>query len=340
MLKRFRSPPVNLFSLTDVQTCALKKHIQKLESGELSLTVTNCLCGNKGGRLLARYDRYGIPIDTYVCKYCGLLRSDPYLDENSLESFYKETYRLLYSEGKKANYLFFEEQQEHGRQIAEKLISKGLLREGMTVFDVGCGAGGALLDFEKRKCKTYGCDWGEDYLEYGRDAGLCLEHGSCESLRRFGPADIVILSHVLEHFTTPQNELKKIKSLLKPNGVIYVEVPGLFAMHKTYEDFFLFLQNAHTFHFSLQTLKSIMETVGFELLYGGEQICSVWKNSENPPVSIRKNRKQYWATMTYLWVTEALRKFKLLRLANFITGLFRRLERKLFSNRKTLHINI
>jgi hypothetical protein len=40
-------------------------------------------------------------------------------------------------------------------------------------------------------------------------------------------ADIIILGHVLGYIYTLVNFLVKLKSLIKKNGVIYIEVPGI-----------------------------------------------------------------------------------------------------------------
>ena len=39
--------------------------------------------------------------------------------------------------------------------------------------------------------------------------------------------DGIILRHVIEHLLNPRELLLKIKNLLKPNGKLYIEVPGL-----------------------------------------------------------------------------------------------------------------
>ena len=52
-------------------------------------------------------------------------------------------------------------------------------------------------------------------------------------------ADIIIYSHVFEHILDLDKELDAIKSHLKPEGILYIEVPGIKYVHNTYEMNFL-----------------------------------------------------------------------------------------------------
>lgn len=62
---------------------------KKIEDGIYKLEETNCLCGAKNDVVIAETDRYGLSLDTVICRICGLLRTDPRLDKNSLTEFYQ-----------------------------------------------------------------------------------------------------------------------------------------------------------------------------------------------------------------------------------------------------------
>lgn len=70
--------------------------------------------------------------------------------------------------------------------------------------------------------------------------------------------DIIILSHVLEHFTNPLSELIK----LDIGGIIYIEVPNA-NYHTNLQKYF---NLAHTFYFDEPSIVKICEMAGFKIL--------------------------------------------------------------------------
>ena len=44
--------------------------------------------------------------------------------------------------------------------------------------------------------------------------------------------DLIILSHVIEHFTDLDKIINKLKKLLNPNGVLYILTPGVLNFEK------------------------------------------------------------------------------------------------------------
>lgn len=77
--------------------------------------------------------------------------------------------------------------------------------------------------------------------------------------------DCIILSHVLEHFLNPINELKEITRKIKVGGYILIQVPSLYSQH--YNPILKF-QNAHTIQFfDPGFLSSLLESLGFRVIY-------------------------------------------------------------------------
>jgi len=46
---------------------ALEKFKKKLSQDIYSFEDAPCLCGKQNGKLIARYDKYALPVDTYLC---------------------------------------------------------------------------------------------------------------------------------------------------------------------------------------------------------------------------------------------------------------------------------
>ncbi|MFX0163680.1 MAG: class I SAM-dependent methyltransferase, partial [Candidatus Hodarchaeota archaeon] len=151
--------------------------------------------------------------------------------------------------------------------------------KGRIVFDVGTGAGGTLFPFLQAGWRVIGVDVERQYLDYGRSKGLELHEGSFDFFMNRGlKADLLILCHVFEHLEDLDQAVSKIRQCLKPNGFVYIEVPGIFNISSAYENNFLrYLQNAHLYHFSLQTLSNVLRENGFELVYGTEYVKSIFR---------------------------------------------------------------
>jgi SAM-dependent methyltransferase len=232
----------------------------------------NCECGSDIADILAEKDRYGLPVKTVICKKCGLIYQNPRLDEVSSKRFYSSLYRPLYETSNLP--AFFSNQLERGKRIINWL-QKNTDRFPKRIVEIGCGAGGILKAFQDLGCKTVGFDYDERYISYGRLKGLQLILGDADSLPKHS-ADLVILSHVLEHFIDVKKELSRIQDLLSTDGCLYVELPGIFNLKEYSYDFLKSIQNAHNYYFTLGTLEQMLSSYGWKLEYGNENIFSLF----------------------------------------------------------------
>jgi SAM-dependent methyltransferase len=269
-----------------------------------------CEPGHSEYRLLAKKERYGLPVNTVICKNCGLLMSNPMMSHESLNKFYSDDYRELYHGLKKVPPPeYFSEEYECGKNIVNFL---NLSVQDMLVIEVGCGAGGILAAFKEKGAITLGFDLGIDYLEYSIEKyGLNLQHGSIQNYTGKQP-DLLIYSDVLEHTRLP-DELYNIKRICGEKTLLYIGVPGLLNIHKSYKDFMLFIHIAHLYHFSLGTLANLLQKYGFSMLYGNEKIQSLFiLNNQNDQIT--NNRvNHYKKNIRYLEILERLRLFYKIR---------------------------
>jgi len=89
--------------------------------------------------------------------------------------------------------------------------------------------------------------------------------------------DVITLFHVLEHVPNPHEIIQEIKRILKPDGLVVIDVPNA-------DDFrrLLFKENwpqfreHHLWYFSIKTLRFFLQKYGFKVLgktpHGGSQI--------------------------------------------------------------------
>lgn len=280
--ERFKNDGGITLTLNETQLKTRDIVLKKLDSKQYQTESVPCLCGENQFEVLAHKDRYGLPVTTVLCKACGQAMTNPRMKREAYDSFYQNEYRALYVGQEKATDRFFATQYAHGQKILKYLNQKGV--KFNNVLEIGCGAGGILKAFQDMGIDTLGIDIGGEYLEFGRTQGVELYHMSSSNLaeqsnRKF---DVVILSHVFEHFLDIQSELSVIERLLSDKGALYIEVPGIKNLQHSYEcDFLRYLQNAHTYHFSLKTLTTVLNRNNFTLVSGNESIIALFKKADN-----------------------------------------------------------
>lgn len=253
--------------------------LAKINSQKYRMEEVKCICGNDSFEVLAEKDKYGLPIRFVVCKSCGLILINSRMNQESYDEFYRKEYRKLYN-NETIPFKYFLFQVKRGEYINEYLNKTVKLLKGK-VLEIGCGAGGILETFKKRGWEVTGIDLGAEYLEYGKNRGLDLITGNSKNLvdTYFKSFDLVILSHVFEHFLDLGNELSVIYQLLKDDGLLYIEVPGIKTSRYDNSNFINHLHIAHTYYFSLDTLTQVLNHNGFILVNGNEDIQSVFKKS-------------------------------------------------------------
>ncbi len=98
-----------------------------------------------------------------------------------------------------------------------------------TLLDIGCGTGLFLQTAQNYGYEVSGIDVSQTALKFAQESfKLNVSDQKVEDLIGQGKKyDFVTLWHVLEHFTNPKEELKKIRQLLNPSGVLLIEVPNL-----------------------------------------------------------------------------------------------------------------
>src|SRR5260221_1067357 len=95
------------------------------------------------------------------------------------------------------------------------------------------------------------------------------------------PADLMILSHVVEHFLNPKRELTQYIERVKPGKYLIIEVPGIFdSSAKGQLDGYpvRYFQFAHVIQFfSREYLEIFYKAFGLEIIYGDETATFVLK---------------------------------------------------------------
>ena len=258
----------------------------RIASGRYRMEHGSCACGMDDAEVIAQVDRYGIALDTVLCRACGTLRFDPYLSAESLADFYRDYYQDMYERAPDPD-VYFERQRGYGKRLL-RLVGD-MLPPRAVVAEVGCGAGGALSVFKATGYTIYGCDYSSHLIAVGTQRGIeNLYFGDVEELIRAtsttgAKADLIFLHHVFEHLSSPETWLARAQSMLADDGAIIVAVPDVTAIHRYPSpngDLRLFLHIAHKFNFSLAGLSALAKRVGMRASLVGversDQAPEVW----------------------------------------------------------------
>lgn len=230
---------------------------------------------------ISEYDRYGFPYKSNLCKGCGLIYTSPRFNQESYIKFYNYNYRNIYSEGGTKD-KFYQNQVVKGIKVFSFLSNHIDLKRIKNILEVGSGMGGILAPFKEKGKKVLGVDYGSEYVNYGNGKGINSTLGGIKNIKKT-KFDLIIYCHVFEHILDLDNELNEIKKRLSKRGVLYIEVPGIKALGENYRnDLNRYLQNAHTYNFSLITLCNVLNKNGFKLKFGNERVESIFVYSGKP----------------------------------------------------------
>lgn len=262
----------------------LMQHVQilndKIKSKKYKQITHVCLCGNTTPEkdiLLAQKDMWGISVDNYICSKCGLVRSSEIFDDEATAHFYNIDYKPIFYNISTPSANHFVSETERGRQFYDLISSLGLVNEIETVFENGCGMGGNLYPFFTNKKTCTGCDFAKEYVQYGISKGLQLYFGEMNDKDTPDESqDLILLSHVMEHFNDPIEEIIRLTKKIKPGKYLLVEVPGVFAEAPYNYYPTRHLQKAHVFNFFYADfLKLFFEKLGLKVLFANERCTLV-----------------------------------------------------------------
>ncbi len=285
---------------------------RKVAEGRYVFEEVRCpICEGAEVTVVGKKDRYGLACQTNICTDCGLGYTSPRMTQASYNEFYNEEYRQLYTSLPQADDYYIYRQERRGKILYDFMRPSGVfeLKDSLFVLEVGCSAGGILSYFKQQGHQIKGLDLNRTYINFGKSKGLDLEAKAFKDVQLERKPDMIIYSHVLEHVLDINAELELVKSRLAPDGYLYIEVPGIKEIHKNYRANVLrYVQNAHVFHFSLESLVNLMAKHGFELVYGDQFVKAVFRHSEVDMNAAPHNDHE--AVVRYLQELESTGKYK------------------------------
>lgn len=260
------------------------------------------LCNSPEAELLFwNFDRlYGFPgeFGTLKCEDCGLIRLSPRPIESELKNYYPRDYysyqvtsnvtrvgvignlkSWLHNTGRN---IFLSSlgypvmPPTKWQKILQNLAPKFLknrygygnrfpeyVHQG-TVLEIGCGSATYLNLLKSYGWHVQGLDLNPQASEAAKtNFGIDVFVGELEDAPFVENSfDYIHMSHVVEHFTNPLRAMKKIRKILKPDGIAYIEVPNVESFESKRSGKFWYGLDAprHLFMFTPATLDKLFKS--------------------------------------------------------------------------------
>ncbi len=202
------------------------------------------------------------------CARCALVYLNPRPVKEEIGAFYPKEYHaeLL----RVVNAGWSNPIMRRGMEAVRRRRSSPVVPGGQ-LLDIGCNFGLYLQGQRERGWSVQGIEIDEQAAEYARsEFGLHVQVGDAgDVLPTFPDAhfDVVTLWHVLEHLYNPAEILAHIYRILKPGGVMMLEVPNYASpTARVFGEYWFPLEvPRHLYHFTPRTLRAILDTSGLNV---------------------------------------------------------------------------
>lgn len=180
---------------------------------------------------------------------------------------------------------------EHTRQNALQLIQSRRLNDQSLVVELASNDGYMLRHFKEKQIPVLGIDPAEGPATVAQEKGIptlktfFTKELASELVEKGKQADLIIANNVLAHVADLNDFVAGISRLLKPNGIVVIEVPYLKDLIEKVE--FDTIYHQHLCYFSVTTLNQLflqhnlfLNDVKFLSIHGGSLRLFIGKKKD------------------------------------------------------------
>lgn len=194
-----------------------------------------------------------------ICKKCGFTYNNPVPVMDELSKYYTmfSNYENPQRDGKESREMLNKWNRTY--QLVEKAFPPNFAGKAL---EIGCATATGLSIFKAKGWDVLGIEPSLKACNLARklyDIEVINGIFDSNALIDKKPFDLIILSHVVEHLTFPDQMIRDLKPLLKDNGLVYIEVPNMLRPFVPM-GYFMF---EHLNYFTPTTLSSLMAVNGF-----------------------------------------------------------------------------
>jgi 2-polyprenyl-3-methyl-5-hydroxy-6-metoxy-1,4-benzoquinol methylase len=211
---------------------------------------------------------YSVSKETFELYYdqdLDMLITSPQPSPENLGKYYESNDYISHTDSKRS---LFEKAYHFVKGIALKnklnLINNCSSIKG-NLLDIGAGTGDFLLTAKQNGWNTIGVEPSEKAKGIAIGKGIQFSD-STEELES-NSFDVITMWHVLEHVPNLEIQIKELKRLVKPNGIIIIAVPNFKSYDAKYYGKFwaAFDVPIHFWHFSKTAIKLLFEKEDIKL---------------------------------------------------------------------------
>lgn len=225
------------------------------------------LCQSEKYRLMYNVNGY----DIVKCEVCGLVYLNPQPSPEELEEIYSKQ-QIVYNGAGEDGFLSYINNKPatikllgYDKRLAdiENYIDKG------KILDIGC-AGGFFLDYAKSQgWDTYGIEissWAFDIAK--NKLGLNIYNRTLREIAfPDNHFDVITMYDILEHTNDPMSELQEVYRVLKPQGLLVINLPNIDSLlaRINKSNWIKLDPPQHLYHFTPRTIRQLLAKAGFRV---------------------------------------------------------------------------
>lgn len=230
--------------------------------------MKNCLVCK--GKKFIPYLKAGKNYQLQMCTNCNLV-----FDPNPL-AFNEKLYSKYYYEStevKGGYFNYFEESIINKLTFKDRLvrIDKKIGNKNAKLLDLGTALGDFLEVARSLLWKNiFGTDISDFAVKICREKGLNVykdgEGGNSKEILQNNSFKVITLHDVIEHFADPESELKKIRELLQPKGLLFITTPDINSLSVNIlgKYWYHYKKGEHLYYFNKNNIKILLERLNFE----------------------------------------------------------------------------
>jgi SAM-dependent methyltransferase len=205
------------------------------------------------------------------CSVCGLTFLNPMMTEAAYGDFYSRVYRPLVSayHGRLINAQTIQDEQvEYARALGAFVQPWIEERRIQTLLDIGGSTGVVAREVSKMySLEAAVLDPAANELDWAAKFGMETITGFLEQYDSKGRQfDFVTLCQTIDHLTDSSGSLRKIRQLLSPEGLFFVDIVDFRAAYLRQASVEGAVKIDHPYYFTEETVEAMLRRSGFSVL--------------------------------------------------------------------------